>query len=125
MANMISDSTIQAIRDFTKERGWERFHTPGNLAKSIIIEAAELLECYQWTPEAPVSDIQHAQEELADVLTYCIMMADVLGVDMDDIIMSKLAKTASKYPAEAVRGNFDEYESRHLAARESDETAQQ
>ncbi|NEG90506.1 nucleotide pyrophosphohydrolase [Bifidobacterium aerophilum] len=121
---MISDSTIQSIRNFTAERDWERFHTPANLAKSISIEAAELLECYQWMPEAPASDTRHVQEELADVLTYCIMMADALGVDMDDIIMGKLAKTANKYPVEAVRDSFGEYESRHLAARESGENAQ-
>lgn len=117
MTNMISDSTIRAIRKFTVERNWERFHTPVNLAKSISIEAAELLECYQWTPEAPEADTERVQEELADVVTYCIMMADALGVDLDDIIMDKLSKTIDKYPAEAVRDNYDEYESRHLAAR--------
>ncbi|MBT1175290.1 nucleotide pyrophosphohydrolase [Bifidobacterium sp. LC6] len=114
---MISDSTIQAIREFTDERDWGQFHTPVNLAKSICIEAAELLECYQWTPEAPAAESEHAQEELADVLMYCIMMADALEIDMDDIIMHKLSKTKQKYPATAVRDNFEEYEARHLAAR--------
>lgn len=116
---MISDSTIQAIRKFTVERNWERFHTPVNLAKSISIEAAELLECYQWTPEAPEADAERVQEELADVVTYCIMMADALDVDLDDIIKDKLSKTIGKYPADVVRDNYDEYESRHLAARQS------
>ncbi|WP_152209705.1 nucleotide pyrophosphohydrolase [Bifidobacterium cebidarum] len=114
---MISDSTIQAIRDFTEERGWAQFHSPANLAKSISIEAAELLECYQWVPEAPAAETGRAQEELADVLTYCIMMADALEVDLDDIIMHKLAKTKRKYPVTAVRDNFEEYEARHLEAR--------
>ncbi|PJM77295.1 nucleotide pyrophosphohydrolase [Bifidobacterium felsineum] len=114
---MISDDTVQSIRKFTAERNWEQFHTPANLAKSICIEAAELLECYQWVPEAPASDTEHAQEELADVLTYCIMMADALGVDMDDIITNKLAKTKLKYPSDAVRNNFNEYEARHHSAR--------
>lgn len=116
---MISETTIQAIRKFTSDRDWDRFHTPENLAKSISIEAAELLECYQWSPEGPAMDEEHIHEELADVLTYCIMMADALGVDMDDIILSKLAKTERKYPVEAVRDDFEEYESRHLGARSS------
>lgn len=89
---MISDSTIQSIRDFVAERGWGQYHTPENLAKSISIEASELLECYQWTPQSPSVDEGHVREELADVLTYCIMMADALGVDMDDIVMGKLAR---------------------------------
>ncbi|QTB90986.1 nucleotide pyrophosphohydrolase [Bifidobacterium saguini] len=120
---MISDSTIQAIHKFTEERNWGQFHTPANLAKSICIEAAELLEYYQWVPEAPAADAEHAQEELADVLTYCIMMADALGVDMDNIIMNKLAKTKRKYPSEAVRNNFNEYETRHLNARSDSKEA--
>ena len=112
---MISDSTIQSIRDFVAERGWGQYHTPENLAKSISIEASELLECYQWMPQSP---------SVADVLTYCIMMADALGVDMDDIVMGKLAKTKSKYPAAAVRDDFEEYEHRHLNARKTDDDAQ-
>ena len=118
MLSMISDSTIWAIRDFVSARGWAQYHTPENLAKSISIEAAELLECYQGAPQSPYIAEEHVKEELADVLTYCIMMADKLGVNMDDIIMSKLAKTKSKYPAEAVRNDFEEYENRHLSARE-------
>ncbi|MCH9277040.1 nucleotide pyrophosphohydrolase [Bifidobacterium amazonense] len=113
---MISDSTIQALRDFTAERQWERFHTPENLAKSISIEAAELLECYQWAP-SPVPDAAHAQEELADVLTYCVMMADALGVDMDDIIMRKLEKTKQKYPATLVRDDLQTSQQLHWQAR--------
>lgn len=117
---MISDSTIQSIRNFVAERGWGRYHSPENLAKSISIEAAELLECYQWTPQSPSMDERHVREELADVLTYCIMMADALDEDMDDIIMSKLTKTKSKYPAEAVRDDFKEYEHQHLSTRKTD-----
>lgn len=117
---MISENTIQAIRDFVAERDWAQFHTPENLAKSISIEAAELLECYQWSPQMPPLDKQHVHEELADVLTYCIMLADRLDVNMDDIIMAKLEKTRSKYPVAAVRGHPDEAVKRHWAARDSD-----
>lgn len=114
---MISESTIQAVRDFSAQRDWDRFHTPENLAKSIMIEGAELLECYQWTPQAPALDSGHVQEELADVLTYCIMMADSLGVDMDEIILAKLEKTKRKYPAELMREDPQAAQERHWAAR--------
>lgn len=114
---MISDATIEAIRTFTRERDWERFHTPENLAKSIGIEAAELLECYQWTPQMPPLGDDHARDELADVLMYCIMMADALHVDMDEIVRSKLERTARKYPADAVRDRPDEAIARHWQAR--------
>lgn len=117
LAVMISDGTITAIRDFSRERGWDQYHTPDNLAKSICIEAAELLECFQWSPAPDAARAGHVRDELADVLTYCVMMADALGCDMDDIILSKLERTRAKYPAAAVRGDFDEYERRHLAAR--------
>lgn len=114
---MISDATIEAIRAFTRERDWERFHTPENLAKSIGIEAAELLECYQWTPQMPPLGDDHARDELADVLMYCIMMADALHADMDEIVRSKLERTARKYPADAVRDRPDEAIARHWQAR--------
>lgn len=73
---MISDSSINAIRKFVAERDWSQFHTPGNLAKSISIEAAELLECFQWNDEPQDSNIEHIHEEIADVLMYCIMLSD-------------------------------------------------
>ncbi|UNK70683.1 nucleotide pyrophosphohydrolase [Microbacterium sp. H1-D42] len=89
--------TLAAVRDFAAERGWHQAHSPENLAKSISIEAAELLECFQWTPDY---DADHAADELADVLTYCIHLADRLGVDIDDIVLRKLEKTRQKYPVE-------------------------
>ena len=114
----IQPSTVTAIRDFVEERNWDQFHSPENLAKSICIEAAELLECYQWTPGSPPLDDAHVHEELADVLTYCIMLADKLDVNMDEIILRKLEKTKKKYPAEAVRDNPDAAEKLHWAARQ-------
>ena len=106
---MISSETIKAVRAFTREREWERFHTPENLAKSICIEAAELLECFQWSDEARNGDLDHVKDELADVLTYCIGMADALGVEMDDIVMAKLRKTEAKYPIERSKGSSAKY----------------
>lgn len=83
--------------EFRDERGWKPYHTPENLAKSISIEAAELLECFQWDYSF---DQEHVCEELADVLIYCLQMVDVLEVDAKEIIFSKLEKNAMKYPVQ-------------------------
>jgi len=96
-----------ALRDFVAEREWAQFHTPENLAKSISIEAAELLECFQWNADA---DGARVQEELADVLTYCLLLADRLGVDPDQIVLDKLASTRAKYPADKARGRSTKYD---------------
>lgn len=98
---MPSPLTVTALRAFVAARDWDQFHTPENLAKSITIEASELLELYQWT-DSP--DQQHVQDELADVVTYCIHFANRLGVDLDEIVMAKLEKTQRKYPVEHNQG---------------------
>lgn len=103
---MPSPATLQALRTFVAEREWDQFHTPENLAKSISIEAAELLELYQWGREP---DQARVEEELADVLTYCIHLANRLGVDIDDIIVRKLEKTRTKYPVELSKGRITKY----------------
>lgn len=105
---MATDRTVdQALREFVAERDWEQFHTPANLAKSIIIEAGELLECFQWSDDAPQDRIV---EELADVLTYARLLASRLGVDADQIVLEKLEKTRSKYPADRSRGSSAKYD---------------
>ena len=96
-----------ALRAFVAEREWAQFHSPENLAKSISIEAAELLECFQWTADA---DSYRVQEELADVLTYCLLLADRLGVDPDQIVLDKLELTRAKYPAGRARGRSTKYD---------------
>jgi len=96
-----------ALRDFVAEREWAQFHTPENLAKSISIEAAELLECFQWNADA---DKDRVEEELADVLTYCLLLADRLGVDPDQIVLDKLELTRAKYPADRARGRSTKYD---------------
>ncbi len=103
---MPTPATLQALRTFVAERDWDQFHSPENLAKSISIEAAELLELYQWSQEP---DRERVEEELADVLTYCIHLANRLGVDIDEIILSKLEKTRAKYPAELAKGRMTKY----------------
>ena len=87
---------IDEIIQFRDERGWKRHDTPSALAKSIIIEAAELLENYQWEDEQP--DIENVKEELADVLIYSIAMCSDLGWNPEEIIRDKLEKNAIKYP---------------------------
>ena len=104
---MISDSSINAIRKFVAERDWSQFHTPGNLAKSISIEAAELLECFQWNDEE--YDLQHVKEEIADVLVYCQNLLDKLGLDADEIINMKMAQNEAKYPVEKAKGSAAKY----------------
>ena len=103
----MKEQTLARIRRFTEDRDWGQFHTPANLAKSIAIEAAELLECYQWSDEA---DIDKVQEELADVLVYCQDLLDCLGLDADEIIMAKMARNEEKYPVEKARGNAVKYD---------------
>ena len=97
----------QRIDKFNKDRDWDQFHTPANLAKSISIEANELLECFQWSDTN--YDIEAVKEELADVMNYCIQMSMVLGVDIVDIINSKMDKTEKKYPVDKSRGVSTKY----------------
>ena len=110
MTVMISNETINQIREFIDERDWRQFPTPGNMAKSISIEAGELLECFQWSDEPRDGDWEHVHEELADVMIYCIQMADVIGVDLDEIIRSKMAKNAKRYPVESSKGSSSKAE---------------
>ena len=92
--------------NFQTERDWKKFHTPENLAKSISIEAAELLEHFQWGEEY---DVDEVAEELADVLIYSLYMADALDLDVKEIILDKMNKNAMKYPVEKSRGNATKY----------------
>lgn len=103
---MPDDNTLRALAQFVAERDWDQFHSPENLAKSISIEAGELLECYQWTSDP---EQRRVEEELADVVTYCIHLANKLGVRLDEIVLAKLEKTASKYPVELSRGRMTKY----------------
>lgn len=97
---------IQEIIEFNKERDWDQFHSPENLAKSICIEAGELLECFQWNSNY---DKEAVCEELADVVNYCIVMADRLEVDLEEIVLKKLEKNRQKYPVEKAKGNSKKY----------------
>jgi NTP pyrophosphatase (non-canonical NTP hydrolase) len=98
---------MNELKKLVDERDWKQFHTPENLAKSISIEAAELLECFQWQINA---DINLVQDELADVLTYCFLLANSLGVSPSAIILEKIEKTKNKYPKESARGRSTKYD---------------
>lgn len=98
---------IEEIRAFNRERDWDQFHTEENLAKSISIEAGELLECFQWDSSYDMGDVC---DELADVLSYCIMLADRLGVDIEEIVLNKLERTKAKYPVEKAKGVSTKYD---------------
>lgn len=99
--------TIERIRKFTEDRDWDQFHSPANLAKSISIEANELLECFQWSDCN--YNINKVKEELADVLVYCRNMLDKLGLDEDEIVNIKMSQNEAKYPVEMAKGNADKY----------------
>lgn len=104
---MSSESLRDELRAFVAEREWAQFHSPENLAKSVAIEAGELLECFQWSPDAPIDRVR---DELADVLTYCLLLADRLELDPEEIVLQKLVATRSKYPVDKARGKSDRYD---------------
>ena len=96
----------EKIIKFNEERDWDQFHSPENIAKSISIEAGELLECFQWNSDYDLDDVK---EELADVVNYCIVMANKLDLDLEEIVEEKLEKTRKKYPVEKSRGVSTKY----------------
>jgi NTP pyrophosphatase (non-canonical NTP hydrolase) len=103
----MNQQTIKRIRKFTEDRDWDQFHTPVNLAKSISIEANELLECFQWSDED--YNLENVKEELADILVYCRNMLDKLGLDEDEIVNAKMTKNEQKYPVEKAKGKSNKY----------------
>lgn len=107
----------EALRGFAAEREWERFHSPKNLASALIVEAAELLEPFQWlgddeSRQLPPEDLRRVADELADVLLYLVRLADVLGIDLREAARRKIAVNAVKYPVERARGNARRYDER-------------
>ena len=97
----------QRIKKFNNDRDWDQFHTPVNLAKSISIEANELLECFQWSDTN--YDQEAVKEELADVTNYCIQMSQVLGIDLLKAVNEKMDKTEQKYPIDKSKGVSTKY----------------
>ena len=101
------EELLKRIDKFNKDRDWDQFHSPVNLAKSISIEANELLECYQWSDNA---NIEEVKEELADVMNYCLQMAISLNIDPIDIINKKMDKNEKKNPVNKAIGISTKYD---------------
>ena len=108
------DELMQALRKFAEDREWEQFHSPKNLACSVSVEAAELLELFQWLTDEqsrrlPAQKLHAVGEELADVFLYLLQLADKLNMDIMDLAERKLAANVLKYPADQARGNAKKY----------------
>lgn len=99
--------TMERIKKFRDDRDWQQFHTPSNLAKAISIESGELLEEFLWDNDN--FNLQNVKEELADVMIYCIHMANALDVNIEDIINMKMDKNEMKYPIEKAKGRSTKY----------------
>ena len=100
------DELTEKIRKFAEDRDWLQFNTPENLAKSISIEAGELLECFQWNNEYNKDELKY---EIADVMNYCILLCSQIGVDPKEIILEKMEISAKKYPIEKSKGKSTKY----------------
>lgn len=100
------EELIKRIKKFRDDRDWEQFHSPENLAKSIVIEAAELLENFQWNSDF---NEQKVKEELADVMNYCLLLADQLNIDIIENMHRKIDENEKKYPVDKARGTSKKY----------------
>ena len=108
------DQIKHRLRDFAAERDWDQFHSPKNLAMALIVEAAELVEHFQWLTEEqsqtlPPDKLAEVEQEIADIQIYLIRLADKLGVDMEQAVNAKIKLNEKKYPAEKVRGSAVKY----------------
>ena len=103
------------ITKFRDDRNWKQFHTPKDLAMSVAIEAAELMECFQWKSKEQIDEFVNSEksveidEEMADVLIYLLNLADILNIDIVDAANKKLIKNAQKYPVEKLHGTYKKY----------------
>ena len=108
----MTQETINQVLKFRDDRNWKQFHNPKDLALSISLEAAELLEVFQWSGSDTVCESKKdkIKEELADVLNYCILMADVCGLDMDEIVQDKIKSNNDKYPVDKAKNSAKKYD---------------
>ena len=112
---MITQETVDKVIKFRDDRNWKQFHNPKDLAISISLEAAELLEVFQWSADDVICENKKdkIREELADVVNYCILMADAFDLDMDEIVVEKIRKNNEKYPVEKARDSAKKYDKRY------------
>lgn len=107
----MTQETMNEVLKFRDDRNWKQFHNPKDLAISISLEAAELLEVFQWSAEDVTCEnkMDKVKEELADVVNYCILMADACGLDLDEIVREKIKRNNEKYPVEKAYGSKEKY----------------
>ena len=107
----MTQQTINQVLQFRDDRDWRQFHNPKDLAISLSLEAAELLEVFQWSADDVVCENKKdkIREELADVVNYCILMADACGLDLDEIVQAKIKRNNEKYPVEKAYGSKEKY----------------
>ena len=107
----MTQETIKQVLKFRDDRNWKQFHNPKDLAISISLEAAELLEVFQWSADDVVCESKKdkIKEELADVVNYCILMADACKLDLDEIVQAKIKRNNEKYPVEKAYGSKEKY----------------
>ena len=107
----MKQETVDMILKFRDDRNWKQFHNPKDLAISISLEAAELLEVFQWSgADLECRDkLDKIKEELADVVNYAVLMADACGLDLDEIVREKVRRNEEKYPVEKAFGNKSKY----------------
>ena len=112
MKSSMTKETINQILKFRDDREWKQFHNPKDLAISISLEASELLEVFQWSgaDTSSKTKIEKIKEELADVVNYCVLMADACGLDLDEIVQAKIKRNNEKYPVEKAKGKSDKYD---------------
>ena len=108
------DALRERLRGFVRERDWEQFHSPKNLAMAMIVEAAELVEHFQWATEQESRELTpekrlEVEREIADTFVYLLRLSDVLGIDLIDAAHRKMDLNAQKYPADKARGRNDKY----------------
>ena len=108
---MITQETVDKVIEFRDDRNWKQFHNPKDLAISISLEAAELLEVFQWSADDVICESKkdRIKEELADVVNYCILMADACDLDLDEIVQAKIKRNNEKYPVEKAYGSKEKY----------------
>ncbi len=108
----MTQNTIDQVLKFRDDRNWKQFHNPKDLALSICLEAAELLEIFQWSGSDTVCEGKKdkIREELADVLNYCILMADICDLDMDEIVQEKIKRNNQKYPVDKAKDSAKKYD---------------
>ncbi|GAB4390331.1 MAG: nucleotide pyrophosphohydrolase [Thermodesulfovibrionales bacterium] len=109
------EDLIKALRQFARERDWEKFHSPKNLAMALSVEAAEIVELFQWMTEEEsrgpgARKVEKLRDEIGDVLIYLVNLADKFGIDPVEAAREKVRKNASRYPARLVRGRADKYD---------------